>query len=204
MHDASRCAVCRGLPVNGSLTDDEFFAFLASCRAELDEKQQRLQRHLPTGSQWSYDMENMTLTIGLTHFPMTPIGTFSAQHQTWLWAWANEDFPQRAREAAREIQSLYAATGFRVFIDPGINASTNDAQDFVALAVTSLPRSAFFAVLPLVKAPRSICPFTKPHHDFGASPVIPGRRSRRGLTSRLERDNPGALEKDLPRTAQVG
>jgi hypothetical protein len=34
MHDSSTCPVCRGLPIGGSMSDEEFFAFLAACRDE--------------------------------------------------------------------------------------------------------------------------------------------------------------------------
>ena len=73
---------------------------------------------------------------------MTPIGTFSPEHQTWVWAWANEDFPLRARDDSRRIQKLHDVTGFRVFVSPGIGASAEDANDFIALAVHSSMRSA--------------------------------------------------------------
>ena len=61
---------------------------------------------------------------------MTPVGTHSPEYQSWLWAWANEDFPPVARDAARRLQALHTMTGFRVFLDPGIAASAADAEDF--------------------------------------------------------------------------
>jgi uncharacterized protein DUF6882 len=76
--------------------------------------------------------------IGDTRFGMTPIGTFSPEYQSWLWAWANEDFPEVARAASRRMQRLHAVTGFRVFLDNGIGASLADAWDFAALAVHQL------------------------------------------------------------------
>jgi len=56
-------------------------------------------------------------------------------YQTWLWAWANEEFPEAARAVSRQLQLLHSVTGFRVFINPGIEASAADAQDFAALSV---------------------------------------------------------------------
>lgn len=75
---------------------------------------------------------------------MTAIGTHSLEYQTLLWAWANEEFPEAIRAASRQLQSLHTVTGFRVFIDPGVEAASEDAQDFAALAVHQLGAIGFF------------------------------------------------------------
>jgi len=144
MHDSSTCPICGGLPVGGSMSDEEFFTFVAACRDELGERQSRFQQRIAGAPQWSYEMADRSLLIGDTRFPMTPIGSFSPERQSWLWAWANDSFPERAREDSRRIQGLHSLTGFRVFLDPGIGASSNDAQDFVALAVHHLGATGFF------------------------------------------------------------
>ena len=89
-------------------------------------------------------MADLSLTIGDIVFGMTPIGTYSSEYGSWLWAWANEDFPPTARQAAERIRTLHDITRFRVFLDPGIKASPEDADDFVALAVHALDAAAFF------------------------------------------------------------
>ena len=144
MHDSSACPVCRGLPVNGSLSDDEFASFVARCREELARKQATFNRRIPAGGKWFYDMQDGSLTIGATRFGMTPIGTYSHDRQTWLWAWANEDFPQRARDDAGRVRGLLDVTGFRVFVSPGLPASEADTLDLTALAVHHLDAIGFF------------------------------------------------------------
>jgi len=144
LHDSSTCEICRGLPIRGSLSDDEFLVFLASCRNELAAKQETFQRRIQGASRWSYEMTDGTLTVGDSNFGMTPIGTYSSDHNSWLWAWANDEFPEVARAASARIQSLHTVTGFRVFIDPGIQASSADAQDFAAMAVHILGAIGLF------------------------------------------------------------
>ena len=144
MHDSSTCEVCRGLPIQGSLSDDEFLAFLASCRKELAAKQEIFEHRIQAASRWFYDMADLTLAIDDLLFGITPIGTHSETNNSWLWAWANEDLPVVARTASRRIQALHAVTGFRVFIDPGIQASPLDAQAFTASAVHILDAIGFF------------------------------------------------------------
>jgi hypothetical protein len=149
MHDSSSCPICRGLPIGGSISDDQFSAFLAACRDELADKQARFQTRIAGAApRWFYDMADGSLTVGDNRFDMTVIGTFSPTYQSWLWAWANEDFPAVARHASRRIQGLHAVTGFQVFRDPGIGASAEDTQDFVALAVHQLGALGFFRCPP--------------------------------------------------------
>ena len=144
MHDSSRCETCRGLPIGGSLSDADFSAFVGACRHELAAKQAVFQQRVQGGARWFYDMTDLSLTIDDIVLGMTPIGTYSSEYGSWLWAWANEDFPLTARRAAERIRTLHDITGFRVFLDPGIKASPADADDFVALAVHALDAAAFF------------------------------------------------------------
>jgi hypothetical protein len=102
------------------------------------------ERRIQGASRWSYEMVDGTLAIEDSFFGMTPIGTYSSAYNSWLWAWANEDFPAIARAASARIQALHTVTGFRVFLDPGIEASPTDAQDFTALAVHMLGAIGFF------------------------------------------------------------
>jgi hypothetical protein len=130
------------------MSDEAFFAFLVACRDELTAKQVSFQRRIADAPRWHYEMADGSLVIGDTCFRMTPIGTFSPEYQSWLWAWANEDFPEVARAASRRIQALHALTGFRVFLDRGIGASAADAQDFAAMAVHQLGAIGFFRCPP--------------------------------------------------------
>jgi hypothetical protein len=143
MHDSSTCEVCRGLPIQGSLSDDEFLAFLASCRKELAAKQEIFEHRIQAASRWFYDMADLTLArrSPLRHHP----NRYTQRDQPFLVvAWANEDLPAVACTASRRIQALHAVTGFRVFTDPGIPASSLDAQAFTASAVHILDAIGFF------------------------------------------------------------
>ena len=126
------------------MSDEEFFAFLDACRDELAEKQSQFKQLVGNAIGWYYDMQDCSLTLGSERFSMTPVGTHSPEYQTWLWAWANDEFPEVARAASRQIQSLHSVTGFRVFINEGIEASAEDADDFTALAVHQLGAIGFF------------------------------------------------------------
>jgi hypothetical protein len=144
MHDSSTCPVCQGLPTHGSLSDAEFKGLLATCRDELIEKQRRFCARIESADQWWYDLPTRTLTVGSAAFAITAIGTHSGEQQSWLWAWANESFPEHVRAESAALKRLFERTGFRVFTDPGLPASADDAQDLTAFAVHELSALAFF------------------------------------------------------------
>ena len=144
MHNSANCPICRGLPVGHSLSDNDFFAFVEACRSELETKQEIFQQRIAGYDRWFYDLAENLLTVGTLRFRITAVGTFSSEYETWLWAWANPDYPENTREASRQIRSLFAITGFHVFTTEGIEASSADAQDFSAMAIHQLDSIGLF------------------------------------------------------------
>jgi len=126
------------LPADGSLSDEQFAVFLNACREELVAKQATFTAGLESSAPWYYDLPTESLTVGSRIYRITAIGTHSDEYGTWLWAWANDTFPQVARDASAAIKGLHERTGFKVFVDPGIEADRADAQDFAALAIHQL------------------------------------------------------------------
>ena len=126
------------------MTDDEFAAFLDSCRSELATKQTAFANSLPDDAEWFYDLDVDLLRIGAHEYRITAIGTHNQELQTWLWAWANDTFPESARSASSKIKSLFGITGFNVFTDDGINATSRDAQDLSACAIHVLGASGLY------------------------------------------------------------
>jgi hypothetical protein len=169
MHDSSTCPICRGQPINGSMSDEQFFAFLTACRAELVEKQTRFQQRIEGRQRWFYELADCSLIIGDERFAITPVGTHSPEYQTWLWAWANDDLAALARDTSKQLRGLYDVTGFRVFSDPGIAASSADAQDFTALAVHYLGAIGFFRC-PSSDGPTLYLAVHEPPEHFTARP----------------------------------
>ncbi len=128
------------------MSDEQFYSFVATCRDELALLQPQFQQRVCGSGKWFYDRSDCTLRVGEEGFSITPVGTHSSEYQSWLWAWANEDFPTPAREASKVLQTLEILTGFRVFTNPGIRASESDALDLSALAVHSLGALGIFRV----------------------------------------------------------
>lgn len=68
MHDSSTCPICRGLPAGGSMSDDEFFAFLAACRDEIATRQASFQQRIAGAPRWHSEMADGSLTVGAIVF----------------------------------------------------------------------------------------------------------------------------------------
>ena len=146
MHESSRCDTCRGLPTGGSLSDADFSAFLGACKRELAAKQAVFEQRVQGGARWFYDMTDLSLTIDDTVLGMTPIGTYSSEYESWLWAWANEEFPLTARRAAETIRTLHDITASKCFL---IRASRHRPQTPMTSShwpFTRWMRPLFFAV----------------------------------------------------------
>lgn len=144
MHDLSSCPLCQAAAIQGSMSDEEFRRYLTACRHELADKQSQFQRVLSQCQTWHYDLASCKINFNEKELHFVPIGTFSDSMNSWLWAWANPDFPEQARTLSRYLQSLHAMTGFQVFLDPGIKASRQDAEDFSALALHYLGGQGIF------------------------------------------------------------
>lgn len=128
------------------MSDEEFFCFLQMCRDQLEARQPKIEEISPLGSAWSFDLAEGTIQFHAGVFPITAIGTHRDEYGTWLWAWANDDFPAVAKSASKRLQALHGVTGVQVFLDPGIAATSKDAQDFAAMAVHCLGAVGMFRV----------------------------------------------------------
>jgi hypothetical protein len=126
------------------MTDEQFSELVMLCNEEFATKQQKFQIWIASSEKWFYDLEDCSLTIGNMQFRITPIGTYSKTSETWLWGWANPEFPPHAIEASSRLKSLYDITGWSVFENQGTNASSADAQVFSALALHVLDAVGLF------------------------------------------------------------
>ena len=128
------------------MTDEAFHDLLSQCRAELQSKQDAFIDSVQQGQWWHYDLDQETLSIGSQTFRITVIGSFDNEDQSWLWAWANDSFPQAARDSSAKIKQLHESTRFQVFLDAGTDATSADAQDLSALAIHWLGADGLFRV----------------------------------------------------------
>lgn len=104
------------------MTDEEFQIFLDNCFEELEEKQQELIDKFDLGSfqKFEFDFDKgeiYFLNDGKTEVQanIIPIGSFNSESKTWMWAWANEGFPENLRTKSAQLKQLKEITGFDIF-----------------------------------------------------------------------------------------
>ncbi|WP_148086408.1 DUF6882 domain-containing protein [Micromonospora sp. HM5-17] len=81
--------------------------------------------HLPQGEAWSFDLHARTFTMGRTTIAIQVIGTFSAEHAAWVWAWDNaslQQFPEAIADAWR-VREYGERYGIPEFVDRGVDLS---------------------------------------------------------------------------------
>jgi len=144
MHESSECPICQQLPADGSLTDEQFSAFMDSCQESLADLQNRFFDAIPDDAEWSYDLESGQFQIDGKSYPFVVIGSHNEELNTWLWGWANESLPSSARQSSKTIQQLQQLTGSQVFVDEGLEAGEADAEALSAMAVHVLGARGLF------------------------------------------------------------
>lgn len=104
------------------MTDDEFQIYIDTCFDELERKQQYLIDNYDLGNfdRFEYDFEKEEiyfLNNGIIEVQanIIPIGSFNSDSKTWMWAWANEAFPEKLREKSANLKQLELITGFEIF-----------------------------------------------------------------------------------------
>ncbi|MGX5174336.1 DUF6882 domain-containing protein [Aliikangiella sp. IMCC44653] len=104
------------------MDDEEFQKYLDSCFDELEKKQQMLIDDYGFGSfdrfEYDFDKEEIyflnNAVIEVTA-KIIPIGSYNSDSKTWMWAWANEAFPDSLREKSAQLKQLEELTGYEMF-----------------------------------------------------------------------------------------
>ncbi len=101
-------------------------------------------------SRWDYDLVTCTLTLsedGRSRIlEFDPIATYVRNAKEWLWVWANDSFPEPARNLSDRLRELYPATQYRIFDQAGFKVTEHELDELCALAVDHLDASGLFRV----------------------------------------------------------
>lgn len=104
------------------MNDEELQKYIDICYEELEKKQQYLMDVFGFGSfdrfQHDFEKEEIYLLQDSeikVKAKILPIGSFNTESSTWMWAWANEAFPDFLREKASQLKKLEDVTGFEIF-----------------------------------------------------------------------------------------
>jgi hypothetical protein len=124
------------------MNDDEFQEYLDKCYDELEQKQNFLTETFGLGSfeRYKYDFEKEEIYFtdnGITRVKakIIPIGSFNTESKTWMWAWANEAFPEKLRVKSARLKELEDITGFEMFGKEMVEIEEDMAWEITGMAI---------------------------------------------------------------------
>ena len=106
-----------------ALTNRQFKKLLNQAIAELEKKQEALERDFGfgAGGRWQYAQETAKLQLFDDNNNMTvsadviDIGSYSRPTETWMWSWSNDTVLPALRQRAEPLKTLEDITGLGVF-----------------------------------------------------------------------------------------
>lgn len=124
------------------MEDDEFESFIDTSIDNLEAKQSNLKEKYGLGyfDRYDLDVENEVITFSSSSgkrlkATFIPIGTFSPDKSSWMWAWNNQAFTDSLRAKSEKLQSLSDLTGFEMFTNPTAEVDENMAWEMVAMSI---------------------------------------------------------------------
>ena len=123
----------------------EFGDFINSCFKELENKQIALVKdyNLTKYDAFWFNQSDETLQFKNDgkvelEFIVVPVGPWSGESNSWMWAWANDSVTEGLRLKAAKIKELSDITGNDIFNDEAFEADEYMAQQLTAAAVHHL------------------------------------------------------------------
>ena len=144
-----------------SMTDDEFYAFMDSTFAELEQKQVALSESYGLGNgagRWWFEQATGKLQFFdaadqlEAEADVIDIGSYSAKANSWKWAWCNETVLPALRERAAKLKELESLTGIALF---GLDHVFEIGDEAMAWELTAIA-VYFLGALGCYKAPSSV------------------------------------------------
>jgi hypothetical protein len=124
------------------MDEKQFEEFRIKCYDELINKQNTLIKEYDLGSFDEYWLDQTTETLQFKNegkveleFPIIEIGSWSANKNTWMWAWANNSVTDSLRKKAERLKELTKITNNLAFETEAFEAEEIIAHELTALAV---------------------------------------------------------------------
>lgn len=136
---------------HGNDVDRRFDALLVDAMEQYHLKQVELGKELAAFGKWHHDLDNCTIEfagdgVETRTESITPIATYMPSADSWLWCWADDALPERAREKSLRLKELNARTQYKTFDSPSFNVSLKETDQLCALALHELKGKGVFKV----------------------------------------------------------
>ena len=132
------------------MNNKEFEEFKQRCIKYLIEKQKVFNEEIKNYTKFYYDLKLMQLELKSfwqkRKYRITVIGTYSTVYSSWLWGWANKDFPDNCTNDSLQLKKLYLKTQYNIFDDEGIKCSSIEADELSAISINFLNAKGLYKV----------------------------------------------------------
>ena len=120
----------------------KFEAFIDSCYQELIKKQKQLIKQYQLSAYDRFWIDQKTEILQFIsddevklEFYYLPVGSWSANSNSWMWAWANTSLTEELRAKATVFRELAELTNNSIFTTPSFEAEEITAHELTAMAV---------------------------------------------------------------------
>ncbi|HEC15210.1 MAG TPA: hypothetical protein ENI99_01340 [Sedimenticola sp.] len=134
------------------MNDYKSSKYIDDCYAELERKQAALMQDYSLDA---YGMFDYDLNAGRIQFKQgvvtkveadfIPVGSFSEEAGSWMWAWANASVRGALLEQAESLKELEAKTGEEIFGNSTFPADAATAWEMAAIACDHFNGQGVFA-----------------------------------------------------------
>lgn len=135
------------------MTENEFEIFIDQCYLELEDKQKFFLNHYGIGQydEYWYDQASESIQFKKEgrvelEFGIVPVGSWSGNSKSWMWAWANKTVREELKTQSLKIKQLGDATGCNVFEQEAFEAEEITAHELTAMAVHHLDAMGMYIV----------------------------------------------------------
>lgn len=128
-----------------NMSKEQFGQMIRDCYREMEEKQEKLiQKYgVDKYAKCWFDFDTNMLKfyrgnkVGL-ELKAYALGTWTPSDGTWLWAWADPDFPQTVKEGQEKLKELYGNDKTGLFKSRGFVGNENKVYEAVSITLKQM------------------------------------------------------------------
>ena len=118
----------------------DYIEFIGNAFEVFHDTQERFRTHFQIDeySNWFYDQVTELLTLSTDNteinFKYIPIGTYSTNTETWLWAWHNSDSIEKSKDQTFRIKAFGVEKGYDKLTEGYFKSDEYAGWEFIAIA----------------------------------------------------------------------
>lgn len=135
------------------MTPEQLQAFVDRCASALRDKQEAFLAAENLASFRAFDLNRGKALLRFREgslpdreYPVILLGTWLANRNSWLWAWAEDSLPAGTRRRAKGVQRLLDLTGLELWRQERLDCDEAMSWDLAAVAVEALEARGVYRI----------------------------------------------------------